>query len=187
MRLAGLCSLYTCYNVNIRYNFTNFVKEWNLTRSGVKFYSKLLNYIKISNSILFRANFTPFWVGFTPFWVFKFLPWWQVFPFYSILINYFCSVPTSKHTKTNPEAQQEGWGLEPSQSEAESLLRPPNKMTPCTGVYGEPLFWVLVNPPPPPLIWAESPLPPPHFEKSGYSTPLHKPNSWKTNFRYLGL
>ena len=40
-----------------------------------------------------------------------------------------------------------------------------NEITLCTEVYGEPSFWVPVSPPAHP--WA--PLPPPHFEKSGYA------------------
>ena len=45
-------------------------------------------------------------------------------------------------------------------------LAPPNEITLCTEVYGEPPFWVPVSPPCSPL---SPPLPPPHFEKSGYA------------------
>ena len=41
----------------------------------------------------------------------------------------------------------------------------PHEMRLCTGVYGEPPFWILISSP--------SPLPPPHFEKSGYA-----PGDW---------
>ena len=42
----------------------------------------------------------------------------------------------------------------------------PNEITLCTEVYGELPFWIPVCPPPA-HSWA--PLPPPHFEKSGYA------------------
>ena len=42
---------------------------------------------------------------------------------------------------------------------------PPNEITLCTEVYAEPPLWVPFSPPAHP--WA--PLPPPHFEKSGYA------------------
>ena len=47
-------------------------------------------------------------------------------------------------------------GLSPPHQKS-SPLKPPNEMPLCTGVYGEPPFWVLVRPLPKP------PLPPPSF------------------------
>ena len=44
-------------------------------------------------------------------------------------------------------------------------LLPPNEITRCTEVYGEPPFWVPVSP----LLTPEPPLPSPHFEKPGYA------------------
>ena len=46
-------------------------------------------------------------------------------------------------------------------------LSPPNEITLCTEVYGEPPFWVPVSPPP--SLTPEPSLPLPHFEKSGYA------------------
>ena len=57
-----------------------------------------------------------------------------------------------------------GW-LPPWQKLCPPLL-PPNEITLCTEVYGEPPFWVPVSPP---LLTPQPPLPPPHFEKSGYA------------------
>ena len=57
-----------------------------------------------------------------------------------------------------------GGGLPPGRNSAHPLA--PNEITLCTEVYGEPPFWGPVSPPP---LTPEPPLPPPHFERSGYA------------------
>ena len=45
----------------------------------------------------------------------------------------------------------------------------PNEITHCTKGYGEPPRPAILSPSQPPLLTPEPPLPPPHFEKSGYA------------------